>query len=121
MKTLTKHRNLILQDLKQRNDHPTAKMVFDSVKEKAEKVSFATVYNSLEFLVSEGYINQLNIDSESGHYDACLDKHSHMICKACGKIYDIPQASLATNTDFGNLGFQIEEIEVNIIGRCQNC
>ena len=44
MKSLTKHRKVILENLKNRYDHPTAKMVYDSARELTEKLSFATVY-----------------------------------------------------------------------------
>ncbi|BDA79372.1 transcriptional repressor [Leptospira kobayashii] len=120
MKTLTKHRELVLQDLMERKDHPTAKMVFESVRSKADRISFATVYNSLEYLVDNGMVNKLNIESDSVRYDAFLDKHSHLICRSCGMVMDIPSVTLP-NLEFQHLGFEVEHVDINIIGRCQNC
>ena len=33
MKKLTRHRKIILENMQSRKDHPTAKMVYDSVRE----------------------------------------------------------------------------------------
>lgn len=81
MKKLTLHRKIILENMQSRKDHPTAKMVYDSVRESVNSLSFATVYNSLEYLFNNGYIKKLDSFSESAHYDAILEKHSHLICK----------------------------------------
>ncbi|TGN20189.1 Fur family transcriptional regulator [Leptospira idonii] len=121
MKTLTKHRELIFQDLLDRKDHPTAKMVFESVRSKAERISFATVYNSLEFLVQNGMVNKLNIESDSVRYDAFLEKHSHLICSKCGKVMDIPSVSLAPGLSFEHMGFEIDSVDVNVLGHCRSC
>lgn len=122
MKTLTKHRDLILQDLMARKDHPTAKMVFESVKGKADRISFATVYNSLEYLVAHSLVNKLNIESDSIRYDAFLDNHSHLICRKCGKVYDVPNLALKTeDVNFNELGFQVDRIDITVIGTCHTC
>ncbi|MDF3819186.1 transcriptional repressor [Leptospira sp. 96542] len=121
MKTLTKHRELILNDLSNRHDHPTAKMVFESVKGKAEHISFATVYNSLEYLFQNKYINKLNIESDSVRYDAFLEDHSHLICKDCGMVLDVPPLKLNHNEELESLGFQIKHIDVTVTGICPTC
>ena len=90
MKNLTRHRKIILENMKSRMDHPTAKMVYDSARNITDKLSFATVYNSLEYLVESGLIKKLDIDSESARYDAMLESHAHLICKSCGAIMDHP-------------------------------
>lgn len=120
MKTLTKHRELILKNLQERRDHPTAKMVFDGTKDSVKKISFATVYNSLEYLVGSGLVKKLNIDSESARYDAILEAHSHLICSDCGKILDIPALKLEGNGDFSEYNFQAQEVSINIVGKCMD-
>ena len=64
MKKLTRHRKIILENMQSRKDHPTAKMVYDSVRESVNSLSFATVYNSLEYLFNNGYIKKLDSFSE---------------------------------------------------------
>ncbi|TGL17083.1 transcriptional repressor [Leptospira yanagawae] len=121
MKALTRHRELILQDLRERHDHPTAKMVFESVRDKADKISFATVYNSLEYLVEHKMVNKLNIESESVRYDAFLDDHSHLICQSCGTILDVPALKLSETTDWNAMGFVADHIDIVVGGTCSSC
>ncbi len=118
MKTLTKHRELILKNLRERRDHPTAKMVFESTRGSVSKMSFATVYNSLEYLVRAGYVRKLNIDSESARYDAVMEPHSHLICTECGKIIDIPSLKVVGEDGIQAMNFQIEDVTVHVMGRC---
>lgn len=119
MKTLTKHRELIFNNLLSRRDHPTAKMVFESTKDSVKRMSFATVYNSLEYLVQIGLVKKLNIDSESARFDAVLEPHSHLICSECGKIIDIPALKLAGEDGFDRLDFEVQDITINVIGKCK--
>jgi Fur family peroxide stress response transcriptional regulator len=121
MKTLTKHRKWILENLQGRMDHPTAKMVFESAKGSMEKISFATVYNSLEYLVNAGKIRKLNIQSESCRYDANLSPHSHLICTKCESIMDIPSLLEKDKLLSSFSGFSPQEISVTIYGQCDSC
>ncbi len=122
MKTLTKHRKLVLENLKSRYDHPTAKMVFDSIQEKTDKISFATIYNSLEYLVQEGLVRKLDIESGSCRYDAMLEPHSHFICKSCGKIIDLPSIDITNCVpNLENFHFTKEDVSITIRGICNEC
>lgn len=121
MKALTKHRELIFNDLRERKDHPTAKMVFESVRGKADKISFATVYNSLEYLVEHKMVNKLNIESDSVRYDAFLDNHSHLLCTECGKVLDVPPLKLSDDADLQSLGFQVKHVDIVVTGTCSSC
>lgn len=121
MKTLTRHRELILKNLQCRHDHPTAKMVFDSILTKSQSISFATVYNSLEYLFEKGMIQKLNLDSEGCRYDANLENHGHLVCKSCGQITDISVHHSLESIDFEPSSFIPENIHVEILGTCKNC
>jgi Fur family peroxide stress response transcriptional regulator len=121
MKNLTRHRKIILENMKSRMDHPTAKMVYDSARNITDKLSFATVYNSLEYLVEAGLIKKLDIDSESARYDAMLDSHAHLICKSCGAVKDHPNEDLIQQMKISNFQFHSEDISITIRGNCLDC
>lgn len=122
MKTLTKHRKLVLENLKARYDHPTAKMVFDSLQDHADKISFATVYNSLEYLVEQGLVRKLDIESGSCRYDAMLEHHSHFICKSCEKIIDLPSVDIKNCVhNVEGFTFTKDDVSVTIRGICADC
>jgi Fur family transcriptional regulator, peroxide stress response regulator len=118
MKKLTKYRSLILSDLTSRDDHPTAKMVFESLKQNSVTVSFATVYNTLEYLFVNKLIHKVEMYSDSYRYDAVLEAHSHTVCKECGLIRDIP---LAHNRNESLEGFQADSMSTIFRGVCKNC
>ena len=121
MKNLTKHRRKILESMKIRKDHPTARMVFDSIKEETDRISFATVYNTLEYLVDNQMVKRLNIDSDSCRYDACMDNHAHLVCNKCGCVIDVPPLNIAESIRFEDYNFRPEEITISITGKCGYC
>ena len=121
MKNLTRHRKIILENMKSRTDHPTAKMVYDSARSLTDKLSFATVYNSLEYLVSTGLIKKMDSDSESARYDAMLDNHAHLICKSCGEVLDYPSLDIMNQIQLDNFHFHSDDVSITIRGVCSNC
>lgn len=122
MKNLTKHRKLVLENLKMRYDHPTAKMVFDSIQQYTDKISFATVYNSLEYLVEQGLVRKLDIESGSCRYDAMIEHHSHFICRSCEKIIDLPSIDIKNCfPSLENFSFTKDDVSITIRGICNEC
>lgn len=121
MKNLTRHRKIILENMKSRMDHPTAKMVYDSARTLTDKLSFATVYNSLEYLVEAGLIKKLDIDSESARYDAMLQNHAHLICKSCGAVMDHPSEELAGHLKVNHFSFHPDDVSITVRGTCLEC
>lgn len=121
MKKLTRHRQIILDNMQSRKDHPTAKMVYDSIRSNVKSLSFATVYNSLEFLYNNGYIKKLDSFSESAHYDAILEKHSHLICRNCGIVIDFPYIDISEKLTSLAGDFEAEDVAITIRGFCKSC
>ena len=121
MKNLTRHRKIIFENMKSRLDHPTAKMVYDSARNLTDKLSFATVYNSLEYLVEAGLIKKLDISSESARYDAMLENHAHLICKSCGAVKDYASKDLLNLFKVDNFHFHTDDISITIRGTCSDC
>lgn len=118
---LTKHREIILKEIQLNTNHPTAKMVLDSLIEKNYKLSFATVYNSLEYLYEKGFIKKLDIDSESVRYDAILEPHSHFICTNCNQLFDIPQLEISPESIEKIESLNIASTSIILRGVCKNC
>ncbi len=118
MKKLTKYRSLILSDLTSRDDHPTAKMVFESLKEQSVSLSFATVYNTLEYLFNNKLIHKVEMYADSYRYDAVLEPHSHTVCNECGLIRDIPFAQYRIES---LAGFKVDSMSTIFRGVCNNC
>lgn len=120
---LTKQRETVLRVIRQSDKHLTANEVFDDARRLMPGISFATVYNSLNYLKREGLIGEIKFGTNANLYDRKLDRHDHALCNRCGKLIDlelsIPKKLLdeaATRSKF-----RPETIEVTLRGLCPEC
>lgn len=65
-------RELIRNNLAHRTDHPTADMVYQSIREELPNISLGTVYRNLRFLVDQGDALSLKLGDGKEHFDAML-------------------------------------------------
>lgn len=86
----SRQREAIVNFLKTRNDHPTAEIVYQNIKETIPNISLGTVYRNLNQLANAGMILRLSCDGKTDHFDAETKPHCHFICKSCGAVSDIP-------------------------------
>lgn len=100
--------------------HPTADEIFSNLTNIYPSLSRTTVYNSLHALVEAGLIRELEIDSGNKHYDlAPQAPHSHFICKACGRIFDMAIPSGIKS--YAEPGFCVDSVDVYYKGVCPDC
>lgn len=59
------------------NRHVTAESLFALSASAAEKVSLATVYNTLRAFWSAGLINEVVVDGARSYFDTRMDDHPH--------------------------------------------
>ena len=86
---MTKKRLLVLDIVQNSMKHLTAKEIFELAKCQMPKITFATIYNNLNYLVDENKIQRVKIVGQPDHFDHTLTNHQHMICDVCGKVDDI--------------------------------
>lgn len=126
MERYSKQRELIIESLQNRYDHPTAQMVYEDVKEKIPSIGIATVYRNLAKLTEEGRVLKLKTKNGKCRYDGHLEEHIHFECDNCCKIYDIfLDDSSEFNNDIKKIADTIEAEANNckliISGYCKNC
>jgi Fur family transcriptional regulator, peroxide stress response regulator len=85
----SRQRAAILENVKGRKDHPTADMVYSSVRETYPKISLGTVYRNLSLLTEMHEIRRLHCGDGTEHYDGDISDHGHFICTGCGRIVDL--------------------------------
>src|SRR5215213_9374545 len=86
---LTKQREVVLQVIRDAEQHLTANEVFTSAKDLLPSISFATVYNSLRFLKEAGHIAEIQFGNGASRFDRMTSRHDHAICTKCSKLVDI--------------------------------
>jgi Fur family ferric uptake transcriptional regulator/Fur family peroxide stress response transcriptional regulator len=86
-------------------------------------ISFATVYNSLNYLKKEGLIGEIKFGADANLYDRKLTRHDHALCNGCGKLVDlelsIPNALLEEAAKRSK--FKPDTIELTLRGLCPEC
>ncbi len=85
----SRQREVILEEVKFRYDHPTADMIYHSVLEKIPNISLGTVYRNLNQLVEHGLIRKILIPDDSDRFDFNLKNHQHLYCTCCKQVFDI--------------------------------
>ena len=120
---LTKQREVVLQVIRDGEEHLTANEVFDRAKQLLPTISFATVYNSLRFLKDAGHIGEISFGNGASRFDALTSRHDHAICTNCGKLVDmeieLPPEIVKLATKFSK--FKLESIELTLRGLCPEC
>jgi Fur family ferric uptake transcriptional regulator len=120
---LTKQRQAVLRAIRGSEKHLTANEVFEDARRLLPSISFATVYNSLNYLKKEGLIGEIQFGKDAKRYDRKLTQHDHAICNDCGKLVDLelnlPDALLQEAADRSK--FEAKSIELTLRGLCPEC
>lgn len=85
----SRQRESIKNFLKATTTHPTADMVYSTLREQYPNISLGTVYRNLNFLVENGEIIRLSCGDGSEHFDGNPMPHNHFICQQCKQVYDL--------------------------------
>lgn len=79
----------ILQYLQKHENHPTVEMIYEDLVKEIPTISKTTIYNTLNALVEKGIIHSITITGTETRYDAKEGDHHHLLCKSCGRIFDV--------------------------------
>lgn len=125
MKTLkhSRQRECIKDCLMSRKDHPTAEMVYTSVREIFPNISLGTVYRNLTLLTEMGEIQKISGIGESERFDGNPERHYHFCCQDCGCVSDIDMYPLDHINIIAaqNFGGHITGHAVTFTGICESC
>lgn len=129
MKRYSKQREIILNVLKSKKNHPTAQMLYEDVKKQLPQIGIATVYRNIADLVEEGIVTKIKTKNDGpDRFDANIEPHYHFECLECKKIYDIyPELGkyneLSDNikTMIRKIGAEVTDTDIMIRGICKKC
>lgn len=120
---MTHQRDIILQELRQCTDHPTADELYERVKKKLPRISLATVYRNLEILSESGSIGKIEISGRQKRFDWEVEQHNHIYCVDCHRVDNIRLAEhegedLQPEND---RGYWIAGCRIEFTGLCPEC
>jgi len=75
--------------------HVTAEMLHEEVSGAGERISLATVYNTLHQFERAGLIRELSIDGAKTYFDTNTSNHNHFYIESEGRVIDIPGEGLS--------------------------
>ncbi|MCH4083620.1 MAG: transcriptional repressor [Olsenella sp.] len=119
----TRQRQMVLDEVRSRCDHPTAEQIYEAVRARDPRVSQATVYRNLHLLAQEGQILSIKAPGVE-HFDLRRDAHPHLVCVRCGSVVDVPLASDDPKLDASvanKTGWQVLDHQLIFRGVCPDC
>lgn len=118
----TKQRQLILDAVRARSDHPSAEQIYLDVRAADDRISRGTVYRNLNVLVRHRVVLQVKLP-HTDRYEGQLDLHYHLLCKECGEVRDVPMP-YQRNLDLDaarKTGYTIDRHRTVFEGICPDC
>lgn len=95
--------------------HVTAEGLFDLAAQAGEKVSLATVYNTLRAFCSAGLLNEIVVDGARSYFDTRMDDHPHFYWEDSHALTDAPAEELQiTGLPLAPQGMQVARVDVVI-------
>ena len=76
------------------NRHVTAESLFEASRDAGERVSLATVYNTLRAFCDAGLMREVTVDGSKSYFDTRIDDHPHFYWEDTATLTDAPADQL---------------------------
>lgn len=119
----SRQREAIKTFLLNRSDHPTADIIYSSLREEYPNISLGTVYRNLSLLTELGEITKISTGNGAEHYDGNRIPHQHFVCTCCHGVFDIYMDNIASFMDEASRKTpgRIDSCRANFYGICEKC
>ena len=77
-----------------RDRHVTAESLYDAAVVTGERVSLATVYNTLRAFCDAGLLREITVDGSKSYFDTNMTDHPHFYWEDTGTLTDAPAGEL---------------------------
>ena len=76
------------------NRHVTAESLYEAASGVGEKVSLATVYNTLSAFCEAGLMREITVDGSKSYFDTNISDHPHFYWEDTAELTDAPAQEL---------------------------
>jgi Fur family transcriptional regulator, iron response regulator len=95
--------------------HVTAESLYAASSQTGEKVSLATVYNTLRAFCSAGLMQEVVVDGARSYFDTRMDDHPHFYWEDRAELTDAPADQLRiSGLPEAPHGMQVSRVDVVI-------
>lgn len=119
----TPERFAVLEEIYATGDHVDADELYLRLKQKGERVSRATVYNTLELLIECDLVVRHQFGKNQSKYERAYSywQHDHLICMDCNELFEFcdPRLQSVQEMVAEIYQFEIKHHSLNMYGRCQ--
>ena len=122
---LTPQRRAVLSVIAWSHEHLTPASIYEKVRQEYPGIGLVTVYRTLDLLIKQGLLCELNTCGSQRSYlmRRPSGHHHHLVCSDCSAVIDF------SNCDLNELeqrlsrqtGFRINGHLLEFLGQCRNC
>lgn len=119
----TIQKELVLNAVTKMHRHVTADEVYDYIKKDYPSIGKGTVYRNLSILADENKIRKVEMPNGADCFDFTLEKHYHIRCIKCGKVFDVDMDEIKTLDSFihDRHGMKFLDFDIVFKGICKDC
>ena len=121
----TKQRKIVWDEICRSSEHRDAEEIYLKINKNRRNVSRATVYRTIDVLVKNNLVRQLELGDGRKRLENKLDSkhHDHIVCLSCGNIQEFVDDLIEDRQEkiAKQLDFKIVRHIHQLFGLCKNC
>lgn len=121
---VTPQRLIVLEALVAHSGHMSADEILRWAAARYPAINLATVYRTLDLLISIGLVAQTDFGSGVSHFELVGDSpHHHLVCEHCHAVLEIDAEALAPmqQSILRDYGFLTNTRHLALFGCCRAC
>ena len=118
-------RDLIVNAFLHQDGHLSADDLVDLIRQEDQKISRATVYRTLQWMVAAGIARKVDFGDGRFRFEHAYrhPRHFHMICKSCNRSSEFLSSDIEVLLEeiTAARGFETRQSVLQIYGTCDDC